>query len=282
MTKSFHEILLGVLYPSFLWWLQTKELPEDKDSILYFLVNHKVNIGLLSLFLVLCYLIYKGLREKKVNDTIIDKILDLILKLDYKEKDIHYRVTIFKKISGLKLFFILCYKYAINWKAHCKKQTQKLHKYPNFFKKYLYITHRQGQPHPNGTSTYFEVPNQESDIDGFVSYIYFEGTAASANLPNIKNVDLTQVTEAMLKKSRTTNQIRNIKDYIKKGKLRNLDKLKIIHRRATNLWATILSDNKGKAYGVLILDDDAENKTEFKKDKLDTYAKILEIINNNT
>ncbi len=274
------DALMLFVFPGFLWWLQTFDA-SDSNEFLKLVIKENDTVGLLALIIILFVFFFRNWKRSSVKQKLTNEILSLILKLDYKGKDIHYRVTLFEEVYGYQMIPQLLSILFKNRKHHKEKGIGTLHKkhFPKLFNKYLRIAYRQGNPHRKGTSTYFTVANDLIEIDSITSYVYFEGMHHYVNLPDISNIDLKDYDSDYLKANSRKEDVQKVKRYLKDGKIQNIEKLKLIHRYATNIWATTLCDNNENKYGVLIIDDDSKEETVYDNSKLIAYAQMIEKIN---
>lgn len=242
------------------------ELADNKFEIVMWLV---VVVAILR-FINYCV-------AKKEIDNVITSVLDEVLSSVYDKDKEHYRATIFK--PQVAITFLIPYLYVTFkfWKKHKNKgvlrgqivEALKLISFRNI----LTISHRRGLPYPNGTTTFFEVVERVGDANGVVSRVFTTGTNYEVELPNINNINLDDInSEDELSRNKKTL----IKRYMNKGHIKPFSKLKQIHRRSTNIWATAITSLDEKTCGVFVIDHNlGKEGARFDDNELLPYAKIL-------
>lgn len=275
-----HSLILVIL-TGILWILQTAEYTDDINAYSSVFLKYKVIWGACIIALQILLFWDKYRIAKNYKERVTKEVLRLVLSEKEVKKGTCARVTLYKTVTGWQLNWSLFWKYLFNMNKHKEKGNEKSHKYADCFKKYLKIQYRQGHPqNPESTSTFFIAAKRQENVDGFTSHVYLEGKD-SVHLPNIKDIDLNiyDSLDSLSKSKRKDSEL--VRNYMKEGYIRCLDKLKAIHQRSINLWGTSLIDENGYRRGVFVIDDDNIENVSYNEDKFEICAQILDIINNN-
>ncbi len=253
------------------------------NDIYELLLNKKTTIGISwgILFLIIQVIILYipiSIKRKKFIENTLRHILNQYLKGDISNN----RITIFVTKNGYQIVLKYIWQCFIkNLGSHKEKKLINYYvkKFPNLFKKYLVFYSRIGKPYENGTSTFFLVPENENEIDGFAPYVFYHSRKEFVELPDISHIDLK--TYAIGDLTNNPNDEILIDKYLKDGKINNFKSLKSFHRFPQHLFATPILDKLGIPYGVIVFDSQ-EKTQDFKAniDNLNGYCKLTENIIN--
>lgn len=239
------------------------------------LFQYKLTIGLIcTLIISLIPLIGLFGSERRKEKAILSALKSHFISCYLGDSE-NNRITLFKMKYGFQIYIAFFWKCIVkNGVPHIKKGLffYYLSQFPIPYKKYLVQHSRSGQPHPNGSSTFFPVPNDEDDVVGIVGEAYLKEKPKKLTLPRI---DRKLIKNKKDIKNCPRNIRKDVESYMKKGQISSFKKLQSLHRLPTSLYADpIMFD--GKKWGCLVFDSEDDN-IEFEKSYLEfiNYSKVI-------
>jgi len=250
--------------------------PDDHESLLVkdllsFISQYTFWIVFLLAFYIFCYSLWpKCLAPRRKKKKFIQKLLSRINE-EIFDKDLeNHRITLFKEISWvyaiIRNYYYLFYHlilFGSKWKIYLRWP-----KRGRYIKVYL----RCGINFHKSSTMFRVEENEKSNCTGVAGYIRYKHMAAQVEeLPDITDVDVIKFRQI---ESIVDEDIRNrVKEYMRKGFIRNFDDLKKIHRRARHFYGTII-ERKGRPWGVLLVDSTSERSpfTPAAKKRVDSFA----------
>jgi hypothetical protein len=282
--KTNYDFIVSIFFSFLLWHVSTWELINKpkifkllKDEIYssdIFPNRIEYTFYLCLFFIVLRILFFSPNIKKKI----IQSIISIYIEKNFTSNE-NNRVTIYKAVYGFQFLHKYLWKVLISGlKEHYKKDILWYHikSMPIPWSKYLVQYTRSGFPYPNGSSTFFLIPNKEEKIQGLTPCVYYKEKAISINnLPDLNNIDFKAITEL----KGNSHNVKNIKKYMKNSHVNNFEKLKSMHRYPTDLFASplFIDDNK---WGVIILDS-VESQSDENFQVFQTYSRIIHPILSN-
>ena len=221
-----------------------------------FLINHKLLIVIiLTVFIssvsIIDKLNYPFKSGKKIRKEIMKKMLKDLFYNDAKD----IRITIFLDNSFLgnflysvKDFFISRFGRTIEYSKGKRKKNK--YKDDGFLGKYMKVSERLGVEFPN-SKTYFRYSaDTQKHCQGVAGVIRHDMVALGVNnLPDIENLNLDSVDL----KGRTS-AASQVKDYMERCYIKDIETLKRLNRRSRHLYGNILFDLDGEPIGVMMID----------------------------
>lgn len=260
------NILAGVgslVFTVLLWLLQMIPEPENEqfkaEHSDVFMVNYnllwsnKVYIGVfLFLFSALMIIINNFYLYSKPHKRWLCIYMDHVMKVLFQGEYGTTRITIFKIRYGYKFILLYCGRAFIKcfW-SHWKDGLlwEHVKNIPNPFKKYICMYARCSNPHQGGSSTYFPIAKEATEISGIVSKCIYN--------KRIETIETDMISDFFTPK-------KMLKDYNKKERGRianyekanylNFQKMRCIHRLSNHLYAEPIYDNKENLWGVFVVD----------------------------
>lgn len=225
-------------------------------------ITYSVNIG------VVIYILAAILAALPDSPKRLVKLyLDLMMKQQYFGAPSKHRITIFKLRRGYSIFPSYIWKCIKCSPKHISKGIffSHLQNAPwSIFSLYLVQYVRRGQPCEGGSTTFFPVPEQESEVSSFVAYAFFQEMPCNVKLPNISGIKLSSIKSI---DDLPDAEKRIVKKYIKDGKV-PFEKLRFLHRYSQYLWATPIYDEKNNRWGAIIVDSESLDKDYDQNDDL--------------
>ena len=279
--KNNYDFTISLIFSFLLWFISTWEA-KTKPEIFTYLRDDLYSEHLfperlkytffLSFFFIVIRVIFFSTNIKK---NLVKSIISIYIQDNYNSND-NNRVTIYKATYGIQ--FIVKYLWKVIIKGfgeHYKKNLLWYHlkKTPIPWSKYLVQYARHGFPYPNGSSTFFSIPNKDEKIQGLTPYVYYKERPNSINnLPNINLIDLCSIKEL----KGNSNDVKNIKKYLSNSHVNSFEKLKSMHRYPTDLFASPLFINDNK-WGVIVLDS-IEPQSDENFQVFQNYSRIIHSI----
>jgi hypothetical protein len=192
------------------------------------------------------------------------------------------RVTIYYVGNGLATLISWFWRcLVVNAKAHSQRGILPYYyKHPPApWRRYLRIYCRKGQPHQKGSSTYFLVADDEKEIEGFVPWVFYrQKPDGEDSLPDITGVRLKNISRVADIPDEGERQA--VEEYMKSGHVRDIEKLKTVHRFSRYFFATPLVGKNDTLWGVLILDSTITplNDNPALKKALVSYSRGIESV----
>jgi len=152
------------------------------DKLIYIPISIGISIIILGIVRsVLQHSITKRHRLYNVLNTIIGS--------DFFGNISDSRITVFKCYSYLRsLSLYLIYWF---WDSRYRNKFEIFKKrFPKFNRRYLFFYKRKGVPNENHSSLKIMVPNNESEINGFIAHCLYINAYDSINLPSLKNINI--------------------------------------------------------------------------------------------
>lgn len=262
--------ILGLAVLRYVPTLKNSKSPLLKDVATY-VSNHIFYIAAIPAGYIFSYSIwFMFLKLRQKRKKFIRNFLQRINSECFHKDLEHHRITLFKEISWvraiLRNYYYLFYHlilYRPKWKFYLAWPRRG---------RYLMVYLRCGL-HFEKSSTMFQVElNEEKKCTGVAGYIRYRRVSAKIeNLPDITDIDLAKPKQI---EDLTPEDSKNrVKDYMKRGLIRNFKDLKKIHRKARHFYGTII-ERKGQHWGVLLVDSTSERSpfTGTNKKRVDSFA----------
>lgn len=247
-----------------------------------FIRENSLIIALLSggivIFLHLIDLFLKRNKyQKEWLKTFLKHIVDEHLGSDTYQT----RISIFRKQAGYIVFFKTLWFYIFvcfinNFKNHCWKQSFRniaIH----LMSDYLVIYVRYSYPKAKKSCTYFRLSDKADkyQFNGIADKCYQHGIELSVTTDNINDIDLPYDINKL-----SVSQKKRVKKYMKDCFFDEnfYNSIKLMHKIANNLYAIPVALSDQSVWGVIIIDNGANNCLDFKsylKDYMSSYMKII-------
>lgn len=265
------NILSGIgslIFTVLLWLLQM--IPEPGDEQLkknhsdVFMVNYnllwdnKVYVGIfLFVFAATLIVINNLYLYSKPHKRWLRIYMDHVMKVVFQGEYSTTRITIFKIRYGYQFILSYCGRAFVkclhsHWKedllwAHVKN-------IPNPFKEYICMYTRCSNPHQSGSSTYFPIAKEKSEISGIVSKCIYN--------KRIETIETEMISDFFAPKKVLKNYNKKEKSRIENyARANHLDfqKMRCIHRLSNHLYAEPIYNNKEAIWGVFVVDIESSN-----------------------
>ena len=269
--------VIGILLTVLLWYLQ--EYQKDPNcQYKEQLKEVKFDIAMYALLFAVIVSIFISVIEKNKKKKTIDQwlhdFLEHIMELHLEGGNAHTRITIFKCKKGYQL--ILHYLVWYPLKAMCLTQHKVLNRkflknIPyKLFSSYLTICSRYGHSSDVVSYTHFLLTNRNDVPNGLADYCWREQIVLGVSTNHITHSDLTE-------EYKDTDKI--VKEYMKETKMDEhyYSTLVSLNTIANNLLAIPLFEQNQKIWGVMMVDNDSEQKISY-QDKLQEYLPDLQNI----
>lgn len=292
MKKIYYyiHIIANIIFTAILWFLQMWEKPNQNYTMndwppLFNEIyksyiwgwNHKLLIGgVCVIFIILINITTTYLSYRSANKKWVRAVMTHLIKQELEPNHENVRITIFKEKYGISFMWsYILNTLLLNRSIHKKKKLLHIHLYniPNPIKKYLVIYTRVSNPHENGTSTYYHIPHSEEEICGIVSKAHYNKSNCKIETKSIKDITLDH---EKLNDYTSYYQTR-LKKYMKDNYIDDFDKLRCIHRKSNQLWASpIINDKLGNIWGIIVIDKESDSVFDQNtKNAFMSYTRIL-------
>lgn len=264
------KVISGVIFTILLWHIGF----WDKNNVPYpftlinlsekfyqdWLVLHKLEIGITAgaiVLLIQLLSLRNPFKEKKKR--ILNDINKHYINNKFRGENEINRITIFKAKRGYEIYPLFFSKCIFgNWKEHKQRDLLKFYfrkKFPRPFRQYLVQHSRNGHPYPNGSSSFFLVPENDKEVSSLAAESFFKEKPKKAILPKL---DADAI--------RRTKKIDNLKGrnkcdtrlYMKESKVNSFEMLKCFHRFPTRLYAEPIFLEDGRKWGCIVFDSEDE------------------------
>lgn len=275
--KKIGSKVFGALLTLLLWYLQ--EIPQKSDSWYdNFLREHKYELALGSLVLCICaYIfeeIYDYIRKRCSVKRWTDSFLKHIIKEHLSGRNFQTRITILKPMKGYEIIFQYIFIYPI--KAFFLKHYKVCHKgfWNNIpyklFDDYLSIYARYGHSDTHTSYTHFLITDRNEPFNGIADKCFKEEME--------QEVCTVRISETALPpKYGLTNSA--VKKYMKESFIdrKYYCTLLSMNTKANNLYAIPIFMENQRIWGVMIIDNDSNQKISY-KEKLDSHIAMYQKI----
>lgn len=260
------NILTGIgsfVFTVLLWLLQMIPEPENEQfkaehsdvfmANYNWLWNNKVHIGIfLFIFAAILIVINNLYLYSKPHKRWLRIYMDHVMKVVFQGEYSTTRITIFKIKYGYQFILSYCVRAFVkclhsHWKEDLLWEHAK--NIPNPFKEYICMYTRCSNPHQKGSSTYFPIAKEVSEISGIVSKCIYN--------KRIETIETEMISDFFnskkILKNYTKKEKERIANYAKANNL-NFQKMRCIHRLSNHLYAEPIYDNKENIWGVFVVD----------------------------
>lgn len=230
------------------------------------------------IFLHLIDLFFKrDKHQKEWLKTFLKHIVDEHLGSDTYQT----RISIFRKQAGYIVFVKTLWFYIVvcfinNFKNHCWKQSFRniaIH----LMSDYLVIYVRYSYPKAKKSCTYFRLSDKadKKKFNGIADKCYQQGIELSVSTDNINDINLPDKVNEL-----STKQKKRVVKYMSDCYFDKefYNSIKIMHKIANNLYAIPVALSDQSIWGVVIIDNEANDNFDFKsylKDYMSSYMKII-------
>lgn len=259
-------------------------IPETRNNIfLQWIREHSLRIALFSggavVVLHLADLFLKRDKYLKVwLKTFLKHIVDEHLGSDIYQT----RISIFRRQAGYFVFLKTVWFYIFvcfihNFKNRCWKQSLQniaIH----LMSDYLVIYVRYSYPKAKKSCTYFRLSDKadKNKFNGIADRCYQQGVELSVSTENINDIDLPDAINKL-----SDRQKKQVEKYMKNCYFDKefYNSIRMMHRIANNLYAIPVALSDQSIWGVVIIDNVANDSIDFKSDLKDYMSSYMKIIN---
>lgn len=269
--------IIGILFTILLWYLQ--EIPSDSQtSYDVFLQKYKYEIALIALSIVLFTYIFDATLTYVKNQSAIKKWSNSFLKHIVKEhlggRNFQTRISILRPRKGYKIIipYLVIYpikalfieQYRICNKAFWKNMPYKL------FSNYLTVYARYGYSDKVTSYTHFLITNRDEN-NGLAVKCYKEETDREVSTVSISSERLSKQYEFAT---------RNVKRYMSDSYIdeKYYSTMLGMNTIANNLYAVPIFLEDQNIWGVMMIDNDSEERISYKElldQHIANYQKIF-------
>lgn len=246
-----------------------------------FFFKYRIQIGTAAtIFVIIAFVVTGFLSAYRKRRSLFNRIFTQIFEEKLHSNYEGYRLTLFYPRGWLRMIFLWVRRTFLNGFTHLKKGCFWVHflDFPVPWKKYMAIEYRMGHPHETNSTTYFKIPNSEDEFDGFASYVWYRKTSDNVTLPDISDISIRSLKNL---DDISGQRKKKIIEYMKKGKVKNFNKLRMIHRLPIHLWGSPLVAKSQDIGAVLILDSVDSNSEIFNtglNESLLSFSRLLETV----
>lgn len=259
-------------------------IPETgNNSIFQWIREHSLFIALFSggavVVLHLLDLCYKRNKYLKAwLKTFLKHIVDEHLGSDIYQT----RISIFRKQAGYFVFLKTVWFYVFvcfvhNFKNCCWKQSLRniaIH----LMSDYLVIYVRYSYPKAKKSCTYFRLSDKadKNKFNGIADRCYQLGIEQCVTTNNINDIELPDTIKDL-----SIKQKKRVEKYMKDCYFDEefYNSIRMMHRIANNLYAIPVALSDQSIWGVVIIDNVANDSIDFKSDLKDYMSSYMKIIN---
>ena len=260
--------------------LQTSLQYIDKDQVeqaqgFYKDVYSAINVNRLPASIIIALLasllpIYKEyVGPKQIKNNVKTTIMETISSNVFDGDQLNIRITIFKDISWFRLFTMFLREnltHPIRWFKDGKKPPPK-------FGSYIITSKRIGSENPNPNTYFYFSLKTHKECEGIAGYVRnTRGEFIEENLPNLNHLNLEDIDL-----TRNTIDAKNVKKYMERGKIKDIETLKRLQIKARHFYGNALYNSKSELVGVLVIDCDQEQSpfSETTISKLGGFVKLF-------
>lgn len=267
----------GVLLTILLWYLQ--ELPKDsKEWYDIFLSKYKLSVAWLALFAAIIVYIIDTVANYCKRQNSIKKwsynFLKHIVKEHLDGRDFQTRISILRPRKGYKIILQFCIIYPIksfflkHYKV-CNKQYWNNIPY-KIFDDYLCIYSRYGHSDNITSYTHFLITDRNEPCNGLADKCYKEGLEQEVCTVNISHINFANKYE---------KEDRDVKKYMSDSFIdkKYYSTFLSMNTKANNLYAVPIFYEDQRIWGVMMIDNDSDNRISY-KEKLDSHIAMYQKI----